>query len=795
MASAEKTVRSPLGELPLDSEGSPIGAVRLDPARSYQGIPALLKRVIEEESSEAWSEIRARIDYTYECIAHALRALEGETAFGRSVHAELERGRKLLFKPNTIQATAIDPQAHGEGVGWLACTPWPFVAGVLRWFHDELGVSYHQMAVGEASTTLTADAGRLTLHYGRGRTITPEAVLEGRSGDFYGGWGFYFARRYLAEAHDPSHRDDPMRGFEDSASGTYVTPGRADDRLPVYDLNHVQAAPFRGRDVPVPEGANFQQITLHKAVVGGDPGDQQDLKDYPGCVLVNLPKLKVHNMALLTCAVKNLGIGLYPMQAAADGDPSSTSWKYGSPDGPVPGIKSRIPHQVWMPEAVDEMGLAARDESGRYRVRRTAGLPGTMVDVNQAVAGQGVFMLSVVDAIETANVSHMGSPPGVAVPEGYVLAGLDPVALDLLCGRYMFATVPMAEARRLRQELDLPSDFLRTVPLPTSDGRNIVSGFGLDSPLSRDRLPAYAEGRGLGRQQYHVVGRDLREGGSLASLQGRLGRLDGDVFSELLTSMLYFDFSKVLWDLQATALAYAEANDSLTGSRYRQELLEAYDENGDGVIDYEETGRKGHLISLLGATGYQFAAGAAEPYGFLRGTFQARAFHLKMSEPSYNRGGHDVLKGSGDTAACLIALSMSQTPEEHSDPFYPGLTWGKGKWPSLPLARQSFLSSLLYGTASPDFLDLFSLYAQVFQYADKTSNGGGYTGSLGPDSHWTAVERYVQAVAEGSSPLPFTVYVPPGLGKCGSRELPNVEETDDPARILTASFRGGEEAW
>jgi len=795
MASREKIVRSPLGELPLDDEGSPIGAVRLDPARSYQGIPALLKRVIEEESGEAWSEIRARIDYTYECIAHALRALEGETPFGRSVHAELERGRKLLFKPNTILATAIDPHAHGQGVGWLACTPWPFVAAVLRWFHDELDVSYHQMAVGEAATTLTADAGRLTLHYGRGRTITPEAVLEGRSGDFYGGWGFYFARRYLAEAHDPSHRDDPMRGFEDSVSGTYVPPGRADDRLPVYDLNHVQADPFRGRDVPVPEGANFQQITLHKAVVGGNPGDPQDMRDYPGCVLINLPKLKVHNMTLLTCAVKNLGIGLYPMQAAADADPSSTSWKYSSPDGPVPGIKSRIPHQVWMPEAVDEMGLAGRDESGRYRVRRTAGMPGTMLDVIQAVAGQGIFMLSVIDAIETANVSHMGSPAGVAVPEGYVLAGLDALALDLLCARYMFTTVPMAEARRLSQELDLPSEFLRTVPLPTSDGRNIVSGFGLDSPLSRDRLPAYAEGRGLGRQQYHVVGRDLREGGSLASLQGRLGQLEGDAFSELLTSTLYFDFSKALWDLQPTVLAYAEANDSLTGSRYRRELLEAYDENGDGVIDYEEMGRKGHLIALLGATGYQFAAGAAEPYGFLRGTFQARAFHLKMCEPSYNRGGHDVLKEFGDTAACLMALRMSQTPEEHSDPFCPGLAWGKGNWPSLPLARQSFLSSVLYGTASPDFLDLFSLYAQAFQYADKTTNRGGYTGSLGPDSDWTAVERYAQAVAEGSSPLPFTVYVPPRLGRCGSRELPNVEETDDPARILTASFRGGEEVW
>jgi hypothetical protein len=389
----------------------------------------------------------------------------------------------------------------------------------------------------------------------------------------------------------------------------------------------------------------------------------------------------------------------------------------------------------------------------------------------------------------------MGSPPGVAVAEGYVLAGLDPLALDLLCARYMYSTVPVAEARRLRRELDLPSEFLRAVPLPRADGRNIVGGAAYDSPLSRDKFFAYAERRGLGRQQYYVVGRDLREGGSLASLQGRLGRVEGDAFSELIASTLYFDYTKALWDLQPTVLAYAEATDNLMGSHYRQEILEAYDENGDGVVDYEEMGRKGQLVSLLAASGVQFALGAAEPYGFLRGAFQARAFHIKMTDPSYNCGGHDVLKEFGDAASCLIGLGMAQSPEEHPDPLCPGLTWGKGQWPSLPFARQSFLSNLLYGTASPDFLDPFSLYAQVFQYADKTSNGGSYTGSLGPDSRWSAVEDYVRAVAQGKPALPFTLYVPPGLDRCDSRKLPNVEETDDPARILTASFRGGEEVW
>ena len=122
-----------------------------------------------------------------------------------------------------------------------------------------------------------------------------------------------------------------MRGYDDSVAGDYLPPGRAMDRLPVYDLNRIQDVPERGRAVPVPDGANFQAITLHKAIVGGEPSDAADRRDYPGCVLLSLPKMKVHNIALFTNAIKNLGIGLYPMEAASDGDPASTRWMYSSP--------------------------------------------------------------------------------------------------------------------------------------------------------------------------------------------------------------------------------------------------------------------------------------------------------------------------------------------------------------------------------------------------------------------------------------------------------------------------------
>ncbi len=54
--------------------------------------------------------------------------------------------------------------------------------------------------------------------------VTTEAVIEGRSGDIYGGWGFFFVRRYLADTHAPGHTDDPMSGYQESISGTNLPP-------------------------------------------------------------------------------------------------------------------------------------------------------------------------------------------------------------------------------------------------------------------------------------------------------------------------------------------------------------------------------------------------------------------------------------------------------------------------------------------------------------------------------------------------------------------------------------------
>ena len=48
------TVESPLGQRETDHSGSPVGVVRMDPAKSYPGIGELLQESINGPSREAW---------------------------------------------------------------------------------------------------------------------------------------------------------------------------------------------------------------------------------------------------------------------------------------------------------------------------------------------------------------------------------------------------------------------------------------------------------------------------------------------------------------------------------------------------------------------------------------------------------------------------------------------------------------------------------------------------------------------------------------------------------------------
>ena len=119
-----------------------------------------------------------------------------------------------------------------------------------------------------------------------------------------------------------------MLGYEESVAGTYIPMGLTPDKLMVYDLNRISDDPTKGLECEVPDGVNYKSITLHKAIVGGNKGDPEDLKANPGCILVNVPKFKVHAITLFTNIIKNLGIGLYPMQWSGKGN---CQWDYSIP--------------------------------------------------------------------------------------------------------------------------------------------------------------------------------------------------------------------------------------------------------------------------------------------------------------------------------------------------------------------------------------------------------------------------------------------------------------------------------
>ncbi len=787
-------VDSPLGQKKVDSEGAPICGVRMEVSRAYPGVPALLQKVINDNDTGAWTEITAKIDYIYDHLDYSLAGLDKETGFAGEVQAQIKSGKKLLFKPNLVNPMVIEPMNHGEDLaGAPLCTEWPLIAALMRWFHDKLDISYHQMALGEAATGAFLTA----LIYSKiaGKNITTEAVFEGRSGDFYGGWGFYFVRRYLSERHPASHQDDPLQGYEDSMAGRFIPPGRATDRLLVYDLNKIQDEPSKGRTVAVPDGANFKEITLHKAIVGGDPQDQDDRQDYPGCVLVNVPKLKIHFSDLITNAIKNLGIGLYPTFCASGGSKSEAPWKYSCPSASVPSYKGRLPHMPWILKIDAATNLPLQDEKGEYILTKTAGIPGTQADVIRAVQGQNVFILHVVDAIEMINISHADGTMAVRVPEGFIWSSLDCVALDLFCARYCFKTVPMLEALKLKEENGWPTEFVHQVPVARIEGTNIITAEGLDSPLFRYDLYKYAEQRGVGQQKYYVVGRDNLTSSPLASLAGHLGRVDQGKFLELITKTMYFNPGCILWDLQETIFSYARAHDTLTGSTLFQEFLDAFDENHDGVIDYNENGRKGFWMPAFQVLTDAFDLQLNGKYGALKGGFYTAAnYSLKPVQKDWHPHGHDFAREYALVWIANVAFGMSESVEVNPDPFVPGMTWGQGRWPSWRLATHMWFTGNIYGSPSPQSISLQSLYGAAFQYADKVFGQGAYTGST-EQSNPDALHKYFEALSKGSPALDFTLYVPAGYGSLDTVKIPNVEETADPQKIFTAHFNGGQEVW
>lgn len=777
-------VTSSIGELYIDTAGSPVAAAKMATDKAYTGIPVLLQKYINDGDTQAWNEIKEKIDYIYTHLGRAMDALDQEADLGSKMGPHMKAGKKLLFKPNLVSPVSIDPVSHGEAGANGACTQWPFVAALMRWFHDKLEIHYSQMSVGEAGTGFPGTAVSWGQAFNNGTPVTTESIFEGRRGDFYGGWGFYFVRQYLADTHPDSHDDNPMNGYEESVSGEYIPPGKAGNRMMVYDLNRVKDIPSKARDISVPDAAMFEEITLHKAIIGGNPDDPGDLADYPGCVLVNVPRLKPHIHEPLTNSTKNLGVGLYPMEATVDDDPDSTQWKYSVPKKYPPSQKAGLPHEVWRPTIDDATGLPARDENGEYIVTKTTGLKGTIMDVVKATEAQDVMMIHVVSAIQPMGWVEKD-------PEGFAFVSLDTVALDNLCYRHTCKSVPVATAKKLQKEYGLKTDFIQKVKVPKVAGDDIITAEGYDTPITRSNLISYAEERGLGQQDYYVVGWDGIAEAPLVSLQGHLGRTEGEEFTEVFTTELGHHGRVMLWGLQETTLGYFRANDKLTGSSYLKELLDALDETGDGILGYEETGKKGYEQMFERWLGEASYLRVTDKFGGLKGSFNISAKSLRYANAEWNAEGHHFCKEARLANAAALAFGMSRAQTEQKDPLFPTMTWGKGKWPSVQHALSASAINAIYGAGATGSVSPFSVYGCAFQYADKALNDSGYTGSGSRD----AVSTYMKAVSEGASPLDFMLYVPEGFGTFNGKSLPNVAESDDPSKILRASFSNGNEWW
>ena len=74
-------------------------------------------------------------------------------------------------------------------------------------------------------------------------------------------------------------------------------------------------------------------------------------------------------------------------------------------------------------------------------------------------------------------------------------------------------------------------------------------------------------------------------------------------------------------------------------------------------------------------------------------------------------------------------------------------------------------------------------------------NGGTYTGSLEGTTDLEAANKCIKAVSDGAAVPDLLLHVPNGYGNLSGASVPNVEETEDPARVLAARFAGGREAW
>ena len=213
------------------------------------------------------------------------------------------------------------------------------------------------------------------------------------------------------------------------------------------------------------------------------------------------------------------------------------------------------------------------------------------------------------------------------------------------------------------------------------------------------------------------------------------------------------------WDMQRTAFAYMDAVDQLEGLTLKNDFLENLDEDGDGIVTYNEFGKKGNWGYILLAGGERLSLMAREPFGYLKAAFSSRN-SIKHSDASMNPDGHTINHDLFLAGTFVSAYFISILEEEIQDPFQPGLVCGKGKWPSFKFARYIQIGGSLYGREFPNRVIFPSLYGAAFRYADLTQNNGNYAGDVRNEPILDSIEKYISAVTENKGKqLDFTFYV------------------------------------
>lgn len=831
--------RLPLCGKTIDRHGSLITVSRIDPLLSYGGdyvlnadgtatpiVESVLDRLASfiqsgETDMAIWDDIVHRINYTYEAFDDVLLPILGSnmagkdniTSTGKKIQKHVNGQhnsppKKLLFKPNLVTPGVFEFGGNGsiskndygmEGSGASSCTHWVVLAALMRWFHDNLDISYHQMAIGEAATSTRVFRDLYHNIYSSywGFPYTAEAVYEGRVTNpedgqaiFYGGYPIYYVRKYLATTHDPLHTDDPMKGHLQSVFGPYTPPGQAVDQLPYYDLGNAEAhtPDARGREIAVPHGACYQSVVIHKAVIG----DPDDLDNYPGAVLINVPKLKVHSVCLLTNAIKNFGIGLWPAQSGLDSDPNTPDYMYGFPStehmhegcsiSPSPNFKVGIYHSRYSKGA--KFGCDGGFDATTRPEFPNDGIKGTMVDINLAVMAQKKlvpYILHVTDAISATNLFHGGGGAGYTNNEGLLLVSEDPVSLDVFGARYLYKSVPK----------DTVPDHPFAIWNPVGDVRydasssSIISSEGdYEWPVENTYLFSYSEARGLGTQTYHVKGRDrtVEEGNFLlVSQQGHFCRviIDNDMdpknqdmairagrftLEEIITKPQYAQYGLPVhyWSqevgllpLQRTWFKLAQAADKLTFDRVGynpgyEARIKALDTNNDSRLIFAEEANDVDVIFGCTAVGYSILSMGQVDRGYA---------HLSLKSMKYSRAEWNEYGTScNDSTAMIYAKEMASTPmpPDTMDPFLT-VPWGLDEngvahWPSVQFA--AYVSDMAY---------LKEAYERATNYA--TPNG-------------LTFQLYAPAT------LPYFPFVPTPFASIG----PYIESTDDPQLVCTVKF-------